>query len=131
MANASTLLFPEDQATDRRSEANLTFVSRRNRLLRPSPVSPGVYGLDITGGCDHGCPFCHIQGSARYPGTGRLLFDPKIVDRLADALDELELKPTRVVLSPSSDPFPRQRSVREAAEAVIALLLEREIPVVV
>jgi DNA repair photolyase len=127
MGEVTTLLFRNEEATERLAKRSLTMVARRGPLLRPSPVSPGVYGLDLTAGCDHGCPFCHIQVSARYPGKDRVLFDPRVVERLEDAFHALELQPKTVVLSPSSEPFPAQRAVRESSERVIDWLLARGI----
>lgn len=107
----------------------LVRVARRGPILRPSPTLAGVYGLDLTAGCLHGCRFCHIQGSARYPGDEKVLFDPFAAERLAEALDGMEPRPARVVLSPSSDPLPSAREVRDEAFKALALLLAREIPV--
>ena len=104
-------------------------VARLGPVLRPSPTSAGVYGLDLTAGCAHGCPFCHIRGSSRYPGDGRLLFDPFTTDRLADALDAFDLLPRQVVLSPSSDPFPPIREVRSETLKAVRLLLSRGVAV--
>jgi DNA repair photolyase len=88
-----------------------------------------VFGLDLTAGCLHDCPFCYIQGSARYPGPERVLFDRSASEHLQAALDDLEMRPIQVVLSPMSDPLPADRSVRAAAEAAIDLLLKRGIRV--
>lgn len=107
----------------------LVRVARRGPLLRPSPTSAGTYGIDLTAGCPHGCPFCHIRSSSRFPGNDRVLFDPFTSDRLGEALDELELPPNCVVLSPSSDPLPVVREIRAQTVAVVRTLLARRIPV--
>ncbi len=107
----------------------LVRVARRGPVLRPSPTSPGVYGLDMTAGCLHGCSFCHIRGSSRFPGEDRVLFDPFTTERLAEALDEMELPPSRVVLSPSSDPLPSCGEVRDETYKTLDLLFARGIPV--
>lgn len=101
----------------------LVRVSRRGPLLRPSPTTPGVYGLDLTAGCSIGCPFCHIRGSSRDPGPGRVLFDPSSSQRLPEALDELEMLPRQVVLSPSSDPLPFERPIRAETLEILRILL--------
>lgn len=103
----------------------LVRVARRGPLLRPSPTTAGVYGLDLTAGCGHGCPFCHIRSSSRYPGDGIVRFDPFSSDHLPAALDALDMVPNRVVLSPSSDPLPPLREVRREAYQVARVLLER------
>src|SRR6478736_6610443 len=87
-----------------RAAPRLHRVARRGPILRPSPMMAGVYGLDLTAGCFHGCPFCHIRDSSRYPGEDRVLFDPFTTERLAEALDAIDLPPAQVVLSPSGDP---------------------------
>jgi DNA repair photolyase len=130
MGDVPTLLFKEE-ATERRSKPSLTLVARRGPLLRSSPVNPGTYGLDLTAGCDHGCPFCYIQGASRYPGKGRVFFDPRVAERLVDALDALEIQPETVVLSPSSDPLTAQREVRAATDRVIEILLARNVRVAI
>jgi DNA repair photolyase len=107
----------------------LVRVARRGPLLRPSPISVGVYGLDLTAGCLHGCVYCHIQSSSRIPVDGRILFDPFTSESLPEALDTLELRPECVVLSPSSDPLPPIRDVRLEAFRVIEGLLQRGIRV--
>lgn len=104
-------------------------VARLGPVLRPSPITAGVYGLDLTAGCAHGCPFCHIRGSSRYPGDARLLFDPFTGERLSDALDALDMLPRQVVLSPSSDPLPPLREVRTETLKVVGLLLDRGVSV--
>ena len=131
MAGATALLFAGEEATERLHRNPLVEVARRGPILRPSPVKAGLYGIDLTAGCDHACPFCHIRGSARTPGPDKVLFDPRVDDRLARLLDEMELLPDRVLLSPASDPFPAQRPVREAAERVIDRLLRRGIGVTI
>jgi len=57
------------------------------------------------------------------------LFDPFTTERLSDALDELELAPKSVVLSPSSDPLPACREIRDETYKTLKLLLSREIKV--
>lgn len=104
-------------------------VARRGPILRPSPIMAGVYGLDLTAGCFHGCPFCHIRNSSRYPGEDRVLYDPFTTERLAEALDAIDLPPTQVVLSPSGDPFPPLREVRAESSKCIKLLLDRGVGV--
>ena len=107
----------------------LVRVARRGPILRPSPTAAGVFGLDLTAGCLHDCPFCHIRDSSRFPGGGRVLFDPFTSEHLAEAMDAMEMRPRQVVLSPSSDPFPKSREVRAEAAKVIALLLDRQVAV--
>jgi DNA repair photolyase len=102
-------------------------VARRGPLLRPSPASAGTYGLDLTAGCGHGCPFCHIRSSSRYPGDDVVRFDPFSSEHLPAALDALDLAPDRVVLSPSSDPLPALREVRDEAYKVARILFERDV----
>ncbi len=108
----------------------LVRVARRGAIFRSSPSLAGVYGLDLTAGCFHGCGYCHIRGSGRYPGEDRVLFDPFTADRLDDELDAMEMAPQQVLLSPSSDPLPPLREVRRVTEAVVARLLARGIDVV-
>ena len=107
----------------------LVRVARRGPVLRPSPTTVGTYGLDMTAGCIHGCGFCHIRGSSRFPGEDKVLFDPFTSERLAAVLDALESPPERVVLSPASDPLPPSREVRSETFQVVALLLSRRVPV--
>ena len=107
----------------------LVRVARKGPLLRPSPTSAGVFGLDLTAGCSGGCPFCHIRGSARYPGSDRVLFDPFTSEHLPKALDGLRTSPSLVVLSPSSDPLPLEREVRAEALRVVSVLLGRGLTV--
>lgn len=126
----------EDGARDsghRRVLPRVTHVRRRGPLLRPARAGArdsGLYGFDLTAGCALGCAFCFVRGTARYPGPDRLLFDPRVVDAVGEAIDALELPPKRVVLSPSSDPLPPIREIREATLRVITQLLERDIEVV-
>jgi DNA repair photolyase len=110
-----------------RSRPDFTLVDRRGPILRPSPTMEGVYGLDLTAGCAHGCPFCYIRGSRRYPGEGRVLFDPRVPRRLDEALERFDAPPRQVVLSPSSDPLPPIREVRRATGEVVDILLRRGI----
>lgn len=104
-------------------------VARRGPLLRPSPTAVGVYGLDLTAGCSIGCGFCHIRSSGRYPGPDRVLFDPFSSEHLNEALDALEMRPSLIVLSPSSDPLPFEREVRAETSRILRILLERKISV--
>src|SRR5437588_771995 len=97
-----------------RTRREWVIVERRGPILRPSPQGGGVFGLDLTAGCVHGCAFCHIRGASRFPGEGRILFDPRVPARLPAALDSLAEPPRLVVLSPASDPLPPVRAVREA-----------------
>ena len=115
-----------------RALPELVPVSRRGPLLRPARgASPelGTFGLDLTAGCGHGCAFCHIRGSQLFPGEGRVLFDPGTAARLAATLDGMDRLPGLVVLSPTSDPLPFQREIREEAIRVVRILLDREIDV--
>src|SRR3954452_981539 len=80
-------------------------VHRRGPLLRPAwgaAAEAGIYGLDLTAGCVAGCPFCHIRGTSRYPGAGRVLCDPGASLRLGAELDGMSRPPRLVVLSPTS-----------------------------
>src|SRR5262249_49393808 len=88
-----------------------------------------VFGLDMTAGCPHGCAYCHIRSLKSFPGEDRVLFDPFVSEKLAAFLDELELLPLQVVLSPSSDPLPPQREVRSETRKVIDALFNRHVPV--
>lgn len=109
-------------------------VHRRGPVLRPARAAlaeAGTFGIDLTAGCGHGCAFCHIRGSAQYPGDDRVLFDPEVSGRLAMALDVLDRPPRLVVLSPSSDPLPPSREVRAETVRVVRTLLGRGIEVVV
>ncbi|HEX8203609.1 MAG TPA: radical SAM protein, partial [Isosphaeraceae bacterium] len=109
-------------------------VQRRGPILRPARgglVSGGIFGIDLTAGCAHGCAFCHIRGSASYPGDGRVLFDPDTAARLELALDGLDRPPGLVVLSPTSDPLPPNREIRALAVRVVRTLLRRGIETVV
>src|SRR3954469_17244440 len=83
-------------------------VHRRSPLLRAArgAAESGIFGLDLTAGCVGGCPFCHIRGAPRYPGEGRVLFDPGASLRLGAELDGMSRPPRLVVLSPTSDPLP-------------------------
>lgn len=115
-----------------RRRARLFPVSRRTPVLQMAKgVDPshGIYGLDLTAGCGHGCAYCHIRGSVRYPGESKVLFDPATNERLVDALAKLPKPPARVVLSPNSDPLPPDRDVRAEALRIVRTLLERGIPV--
>ena len=101
--------------------------TRRGPILRPSPTVEGVFGLDLSAGCLHGCAYCQIRGSKTYPGPDRVVFDPRSALMLEAALDELGDAVRRVVLSPTSDPLPPDRSVRAEAVRVAEVLLERGI----
>jgi DNA repair photolyase len=108
-----------------RARPELVAVERRGPILRRSPTGEGVFGIDLTAGCALGCPYCHIRGSSRYPGEGRVLFDPRVAVRLGSALDALADPPRLVVLSPSSDPLPPWPEVRRTAREVVDALLRR------
>jgi DNA repair photolyase len=84
-----------------------------------------VYGLDLTAGCLHGCGFCHIRGSGRFPGEDVVRFDPFSSEALATSLDELGEAARRIVLSPSSDPLPPHRGIRAEAVRVAEVVLGR------
>ncbi len=112
------------------AEPRLERVMRRGPILRPSRGLEGVYGLDLTAGCLIGCPFCHIRGSRRDPGGGRVRFDPLTALGLDTALDDGEGQVRRVVFSPFSDPLPRDRAVRAEATRVVDRLLGRGVEVV-
>jgi DNA repair photolyase len=84
-----------------------------------------LYGLDLTAGCLHGCGFCHIRGSGRYPGDEIVRFDPFSSDALAASLDELGDAVRRDVLSPASDPLPPHRGVRAEAVRAAEVVLGR------
>ena len=117
-----------------RALPTLVGVSRRGPLLRPARgTSPelGTFGLDLTAGCGHGCAYCYIRGSQLFPGEDRVLFDPETSARLAATLDGMGRLPGLVVLSPTSDPLPFQREVRDEALRVVRVLLEREIDMAV
>jgi DNA repair photolyase len=121
-------LFGDDAVAPAR---RLVRVTRQTHILTPSPTSPGVYGLDLTAGCLHGCPYCYIRSSPRWPGEGRVLFDPFSAANLEQALASLKETPRQVVLSPASDPLPRSREVRDEAVRVTAILLQRGIDVTI
>jgi DNA repair photolyase len=121
----------ESTATGASGPPRLIHVARRGPVLRPSPKAEGVYGLDLTAGCLHGCGFCHIRGSARYPGDARVLFDPFSAEALGSALDELGEAVRRVVLSPGSDPLPLNRGVRAEAVRAAEAVLNRGVELVV
>lgn len=130
MSSAATASVSEGELfAEPRPRPRLVRVSRKGPVLRPSPTSAGVYGLDMTAGCFHGCGFCSIRGSSRYPGEDRSLFDPFTTERLAAALDEMEMSPAQVVLSPSSDPLPPLREVRDETLKALSLLLSRGVGV--
>ena len=130
MSLASTLPVATDLSAGKNFAA-LTLVARRGPLLRPSPTTPGVFGIDLTAGCLHACPFCHIRDLPRYPGDARVLFDPLVTGRLEEAIDGLAEAPRLVVLSPASDPLPARRDVRDAAHRVIEVLIRREVNILV
>src|SRR5437763_16491074 len=106
------LLFPMPvgEGVPARREPRWVEFHRRGPILRPAArggdPDSGVFGIDLTAGCAHCCPFCHIRGASAYPGDGRILFDPSISRRLGWMLDDLKRLPKLVVLSPTSDPFP-------------------------
>lgn len=107
-------------------------VNRRGPILMPARDGgvSGLFGMDLTAGCGMACPFCHIRGSALFPGEGRIRFDPNVDRRLASILDTMPERPRTVVLSPNSDPLPPERDVRQTALRVIETLLEREVRVI-
>jgi DNA repair photolyase len=109
-------------------------VHRRGPILRPARAllaEAGLFGIDLTAGCGHGCAFCHIRGLASYPGDDRVLFDPDVSARLDAALDAMGRPPRLVVLSPTSDPLPPHRELRALAVRVVRTLLGRGIEVLV
>lgn len=115
-----------------RRRARLIPVSRRGPVLQASrghDPALGIYGLDLTAGCGHGCTYCYIQGTSRYPGEGLIRFDPATNERLVAMLDAMPSPPRQVVLSPASDPLPPDRDVRAEAVRVTRTLLDRGIPV--
>lgn len=121
------------EAVDRgRSRARLLPVSRRGPVLQAAKGADpdaGIFGVDLTAGCGLGCTFCHIRGSSRFPGEGKILFDPATTERLLAALGRLPRPPQVVVLSPSSDPLPADRDVRAETFRVVRTLLERGIAI--
>lgn len=126
------LMMESTQPGAARRRARLFPVSRKGPVLQPAKGHDphlGIYGLDLTAGCGHGCAYCHIRASSRYPGEGKILFDPSTTERLLAALERLSQPPRRVVLSPSSDPLPPDRDVRAETLRVVRTLLERSIPV--
>jgi len=130
------LLFPMPALEAEYTPRNLNWAEfhRKGPILRParSPQGDdGVYGLDLTAGCAHGCPFCHIRAAAWFPGENRVLFDPSLVRRFKWTLDALPKPPKLVVLSPTSDPFPPHREVRAQAHRIIETLLGRGVEVLV
>ncbi len=112
-----------------RSRPGWSRVRAEGPLLKPSCSAVEVYGLDMTAGCADKCAYCHIRGSDSFPGEGKVLFDPEVVDRLRGFLDRLDEPPRQVVLSPTSDPLPPLREIREATFKVVELLLDRKINV--
>lgn len=117
-----------------RRRARMVPVSRRGPVLqaaRGADPALGLYGLDLTAGCGHGCTYCHIRGTSRFPGDGLVRFDPATNERLVAMLDSLPEPPRQVVLSPSSDPLPPDREVRAETLRVARTLLERGIPVTI
>lgn len=132
MAVGLTREMPPPGVEDARARLVLEAVHRRGPILRPARKgsAPGTFGIDLTAGCAHACAYCHIRGSAQFPGEGRVLHDPGTSLRLEAALDAMAQRPSTVVLSPSSDPLPPSREVRAEAFRVARILLEREIKVV-
>ncbi len=98
-----------------RELVRLVRVARRGPVLRPSPTVPGLYGLDLTAGCGHGCAYCPSRSAGRSAGDDRVYFDPETDERLGPALAALGLAVRRVVMSPSSDPLPPDRAIRSVA----------------
>jgi DNA repair photolyase len=128
------LFFPlqAQEVPSSRNEPEWVEYRRRGPILRQalgSDSESGVFGFDLTAGCAHRCPFCHIQASRWYPGADRILFDPSVSRRLGWILDALDRPPRLVVLSPTSDPFPPHRQARAEAQRVVRVLLERGIDV--
>ena len=122
----------ETGASDRCRRPRWVQVQRRGPIVRPARANlaeSGIFGIDLTAGCGHGCAFCHIRGMAQYPGDGRVLFDPGVSGRLGPALEALDHPPRLVVLSPSSDPLPPNREVRAEAVRVVRTLLGRGIEI--
>lgn len=115
-----------------RRRARLLPVSRKGPVLqaaRGADPDAGLFGVDLTAGCGLGCSFCHIRGSARYPGEETILFDPATTERLTAELEQRTAPPKVVVLSPKSDPLPPDREVRFETLRVVRTLLERGIAV--
>lgn len=112
-------------ATEPQRGLHLVQVARRGPLLRPSATLPGVYGLDLTAGCGHGCAYCPSRSAGKDASLDRVLFDPATADRLGPALDALGASVRRVVLSPLSDPLPPDRAVRAVATRCAAIVLEQ------
>ncbi|RUL87903.1 radical SAM protein [Tautonia sociabilis] len=130
-ASASAIAILAEPAS--RGRPRLTRVRRRGPLLRPARGEAGrggLFGIDLTAGCALDCAFCYVRGTPRYPGPGRLLFDPRVVEAIGPAIDAMEAPPRRVVLSPSSDPLPPVREVRRATLRIVEELLGRGIEVV-
>ena len=132
MTGELTLERPTSAPSNPRSRPTLESVNRRGPILRPARKgsAPGTFGLDLTAGCAHGCAYCHIRGSSQFPGEGRVLHDPGTSLRLEAALDAMERPPQTVVLSPTSDPLPPLRGVRDETTRIVRILLGREIGVV-
>jgi DNA repair photolyase len=131
MPNALSPTLPFREPVARASRVPLVRIKRRGPLLIPSPASPGVFGIDLTAGCPHGCPFCYVRGSALYPGPDRILFDPFSAETLTQLLATVRELPLRIVLSPTSDPLPvTSHEIRAETHAIVELLLRRGIEVV-
>lgn len=131
MPHATTPVLPFFDAAAPLPPNRLVRVTRREPILTASPTNPGIFGLDLTAGCLHSCPYCYIRGSARYPGEGQVLFDPYSSANLSQALASMKEVPKQVVLSPTSDPFPTAKEIRAEAVSVVALLLQRGIDVLI
>src|SRR5258707_14892663 len=130
MANGLLFPMPEAELASGRRKPRWAETHLRGPILRPSlGTTPGVLGIDLTAGCAHGCPFCHIRSSPLFPGEHRVLYDPSISRRLEWTLESLDRSPKLVVLSPASDPFPPHREVRNQAQRAIKILLDRRIEV--
>jgi DNA repair photolyase len=106
-------------------------VGRRGPVLRPAPASPGVFGVDLTAGCGHGCAYCPARPGLRAGSEDRLPFDPFTAEALAAALDERGDAVRTIVLSPWSDPLPPYRPVRAEAVRVAELVLGRGLELVI
>jgi DNA repair photolyase len=131
MPYSLTPVLPFPDPIDRPARLKIQRVKRRTPILTPSANNPGVFGIDLTAGCLHACPYCFIRGSAKYPGEGQVLFDPFTAENLSQVFGTLRELPKQIVLSPTSDPLPLEREVRAEGIRTINLLLQRGINVLV